>query len=209
MSMSLRGGKRVDYSKMVKGDGSELELGSDDENNICTGSGHQVLASEKESEKISSVDEVSSPDEAEMESLERKLAENMRLKKKLEKKEKLRRLSEEVKRTSKSLKGNKKNSKQVNISTLRGMEDVRQKVDRLMDKKLGSFDFHSKSKGKNRKKYLSSSASSSSSSSGSESDSSSSASSSDSSSSEASYDEGRKKKHKKTNKKYGKKSKQE
>ena len=202
----------MDYKKMESGDFNvETEFGGE------FSGGHHVMA--REDEDISSVHDDTSADEAEIVAMEERLKEKLKLKKKLEKKDKLRRLSAEVERASKKmneLKGGKKSSKKVNISSLRGMEDVSKQVDKLMDQKVGQFGVHSKSKskkGKNKKKYLTSSSSSSSSCSSTEC---SASSCSDSSSSEQSSDEDRKKRHsrrrkvknsKKVNKRSGKSSK--
>ena len=148
MSMSLRGGKRVDYKKMQSGDlNVDTEFGGE------FSGGLHIMAREHE-DTISSGHDDTSADEAEILAMEERLNEKLKLKKMLKKKDKLRRLSAGMDRASKKmneLKGGKKSSKKVNISTLRGMEDVSKQVDKLMDQKLGNFERAKVRRGKTRK----------------------------------------------------------
>ena len=148
MSMSLRGGKRVDYKKMESG-----EFHVDNEFGGEFSGGLHIMAREHE-DTISSGHDDTSADEAEILAMEERLNEKLKLKKMLKKKDKLRRLSAGMDRASKKmneLKGGKKSSKKVNISTLRGMEDVSKQVDKLMDQKLGNFERAKVRRGKTRK----------------------------------------------------------
>ena len=205
--MSLRGGKRIDYRKMLSG-GNDDDTASNSERDIEQ---HEPIDSEKDHVEVSSVHEESSPDESEIEAIEKRLSDSRMLKKKLKKLE-LRRLTEELQKTSKrvdKLKGANKGSKKVNISTLRGMKDVSEQVDKLMDKKVGNFGIISK-RGRPKKKYSRStrkSSCSSSSSCSSESSTSSSCNDGSTSSSDQSSDEDRKKKKKRNSRRNKKKDK--
>ena len=157
----LRSRSKIDYRKMAEGDTTEIESGNEvaiqniNNNNNKPSSvsddGGNILGTEifnHESDSLDEHDEEESSDsekdvsELELSNVEKKL-ESMRLEeKRLKKLKKYRRLSAEAKEVEKSIKklkkegkSVKKGGKKVTNVTLRGMKDVMEEVDRLMDDK--------------------------------------------------------------------------
>ena len=152
MVRALRSNTRRDYKKMEAGD-SEAEEAEND------------TYEETEEERVDVVkdsDLESSPDEAEILALEERLKEATLKKERLEKKEKLKRLKQELAQVEEQVtKKKKKGKNQVTIKSLRAMADVEKEVDDLMSKNLDFGESSKKKRGRgkrsNIKRYISSS----------------------------------------------------
>ena len=137
-------GKRVsrrDYNKMVNGNDSESE--GDNENVVS-----EEEMTSKVTEEVQYNDGEASPTEEEVAELEERIRKAKVAKGKLDMKEKTKRLSleadlleEEVR--AMTLKGKKK--EKVNASSLRKMDKVVKKVDRVMNEKLNNLSASSSS----------------------------------------------------------------
>ena len=95
MPRNLRSGTRKDYKKMASGEEENVINGSDNDGD-ASGSG-DIFPSDSNDSNLCSP----TPSDAEIEQLENSLREKLALKKKLEKKEKLRQLSKELKEVEK------------------------------------------------------------------------------------------------------------
>ena len=124
---------------MASGEEEKVINGSDNDGDA---SGEDIFPSDGDGSSLCSP----TPSDAEIEELENSLREKLALKKKLEKKERLRQLSKELKEVEKhSQKGKvskskgktgKKNKNQITVASLRSMEDVQEEVEKLMNKHL-------------------------------------------------------------------------
>ena len=163
MDRSLRSGTRKDYKLMASGEDRDEETEKDE---LSERESNDVYNSEKETSDGGIV----SPTEEDVELLERQVADKKILKKKLEKENKLRQLSKEMRNVEKLIQQHKKRRSrsgreskakhQVTAGSLRSMSEVQDEVERLMNKNLGLNKLkigRRKTKSKRRNPSLSSS----------------------------------------------------
>ena len=157
----LRSGTRRDYNKMAEGVDVPLDEFTDQENNddgqyACAppknnnklGNGgdilnYEVLIGNSDDSNVDGDDDSESSEGEEVRKATAKLTQMRKEQRKLLRKSKLERIASEAQEVEKSLKKlkenadvRKKKSKKVTAASLRGMDDVVAKVDRLMDKHM-------------------------------------------------------------------------